>query len=314
MVRGTDSVLSWTTANATGATIDQGIGGVAIGSGKRSVTPNNTLTYTMTVTNGTQQATCATTVTVTDAPVPFTCANNVNFSASPITITRGQGSTLSWSVTGATSVSIDNGISTTNQMTGSASVTPSQSTTYTLTAGNGSSVISCSVTVAVEPSGGGGGGGSNTPRCELTASDKKLRTGERVTLRWNTSHATFVEIKDNRNKIVVTTNGALADDKKDLYDGSITVRPTRDTTYTLTAARGSRDRECTVKIDVDDVRVTEVRDQEPLTGSIALADVPYTGVDAKTAVQYTLLAIIVLWGSYLAYGFYRREKVALATR
>ena len=113
---------------------------------------------------------------------------------------------------------------------------------------------------------------------------------------------------------MVTTDGALADDKKDLYDGSITVRPTRDTTYTLTAARGSRDRECTVKINVDDVRVTEVRDQEPLITAIALSDVPYTGVDAKTAVQYTLLAIIVLWGAYLVYGFYRREKVAVATR
>jgi hypothetical protein len=311
------ATLSWTTSNATAVSINQNIGTVNT-SGSQSVTPGTTTTYTLTATGNGQTVTCTQTVAVTSVPLPtaFTCQNNVTFSANPTTINRGASTVLSWSVTGATSVAIDNGVMSTNQSSGSATVQPNQSTTYTLTAGNGTTTISCPLAVTVDQGGGGGGGGgggSATPRCELTASDKTIRAGERVTLRWDTSNATLVEIKDSRDTIVVTTEGLLGSAKKDLYDGSITVRPTRDTTYTLTAARGSRDRECTVKIDVADARVTEVREQ-PLVQSIALSDVPHTGVDAKSVVQYTLLASIVLWGIYLAYAFRRREQVVSEKR
>ena len=53
--------------------------------------------------------------------------------AEPSSIERGQSSTLRWTVTDATSISIDNGIGTV-QATGSRRVFPSDSTTYTLTA------------------------------------------------------------------------------------------------------------------------------------------------------------------------------------
>ncbi|MBY0310138.1 hypothetical protein K2Q16_03270 [Patescibacteria group bacterium] len=314
--RGDSSTLTWSTSNATSVSINQGINTVDA-DGTRSVSPQANTTYTLTASGNGTQVTCPVSIEVRERSVetPFTCANNVNFTASPLTIDEGESSTLGWSVSGATSVAISNGVNTNNAFTGSVAVSPSANTTYTLTATKNSTTISCPVTISVDEDngggGGGGGGGSATPRCELTASDRTISSGDRVTLKWNTSAATAVEIKDNRNQTIVTTDGKLGDDKKDLYDGSITVRPTRDTTYTLTAARGSRDRECTVKIDVDDVKITEIRDQQPLVTSISLTDVPYTGVDARTAIQLTVLAIIVLWGAYLGYAFYRRDKVAV---
>src|SRR5581483_4875232 len=70
-----------------------------------------------------------------------------SFSASPANITAGQSTTLSWSVSGATTISIDNGLGT---VTGnSKSVSPVQTTTYTLTATNSSGTISARVTVTV---------------------------------------------------------------------------------------------------------------------------------------------------------------------
>jgi len=59
-----------------------------------------------------------------------------SFSANPSTITEGESSTLSWSVTDATSVTIDNGIGSV-ALIGTTAVNPTTNTTYTLTATNG---------------------------------------------------------------------------------------------------------------------------------------------------------------------------------
>ncbi|MCL4849901.1 MAG: hypothetical protein KJZ78_00785, partial [Bryobacteraceae bacterium] len=58
-----------------------------------------------------------------------------SFTATPASIDSGNASTLAWSVSGATSLSINQGVGT---VTGAASksVTPAATTTYTLTATN----------------------------------------------------------------------------------------------------------------------------------------------------------------------------------
>ena len=73
-----------------------------------------------------------------------------SFSASPTSVSPGQTSTLSWSVSGATQVSIDNGVGQVNAVSGSFPVTPSSTTTYTLTASNstGSATLTATITVA----------------------------------------------------------------------------------------------------------------------------------------------------------------------
>ena len=71
-----------------------------------------------------------------------------SFTAEPSTIVRGESSTLRWSVSNATEVTIDNGIGTV-PATGSRQVSPGQNTTYRMTAkGPGGDAIAA-VTVAI---------------------------------------------------------------------------------------------------------------------------------------------------------------------
>ncbi len=144
---GQSSTLSWNVSNATSVSIDQGIGAVGL-TGSRSVSPTTTTTYTLTATNagGTVTATAKVTVQAPQLPTVNT------FTANPATITAGQSSTLSWNVSNATSVSINQGIGTVGS-TGSRSVSPTTTTTYTLTATNAAGSVTATATVTVQ---GGG--------------------------------------------------------------------------------------------------------------------------------------------------------------
>ena len=71
-----------------------------------------------------------------------------SFVASPSAIVAGQPATLSWSVSNATAVSIDNGIGS-QPVSGSVTVSPAQTTVYTLTATGPSGSVSAQTTVTV---------------------------------------------------------------------------------------------------------------------------------------------------------------------
>jgi len=242
-----------------------------------------------------------TNVTIVNTQV-FTCDQNVRFNASDTSITRGQNSTLNWAVTGADSVSISS--INASGLVGNQTVSPSSDTTYVLTATKANfNPISCNVVINVSTGGGGGGGGTATPRCELTISDKNVKRGERVTLTWETSNATEITLKDDRGRVLVTTEDRLARDKRELFDSKITVTPTRDTTYTLVAERGSRDRECKVSVDIEgsEVVLLQSRDQAPLVSGIALTQVPYTGFEAGPMMTIMFYALLVAWVMYITY-------------
>ena len=81
-------------------------------------------------------------------PPPPAKPSITSFTAEPSSIERGQSATLRWSVTGADSVSIDQGIGTV-QANGNRRVFPSDSTTYTLTASSGGGSVTASATVNV---------------------------------------------------------------------------------------------------------------------------------------------------------------------
>jgi len=83
------------------------------------------------------------------APAPVIAKPAINnFSAEPSTIEKGQSSTLSWSISNATDMSIDHGIGAV-QSSGSRQVFPTTTTTYTLTANGPSGSDTRSVTVNV---------------------------------------------------------------------------------------------------------------------------------------------------------------------
>jgi peptidoglycan-associated lipoprotein len=87
--------------------------------------------------------------TTAPASVPTVARAAINsFTAEPSTIEKGQSSTLSWSISNATDMSIDNGIGAV-QSRGQRQVFPTSSTTYTLTANGPGGSDTRTVTVSV---------------------------------------------------------------------------------------------------------------------------------------------------------------------
>ena len=146
--------------------------------------------------------------TRTAAPGPVVAL----FTANPPSITTGQSSTLSWSVTNATTVTIS-GVNGNLPLSGSTSVSPTQTTTYTLTATGptGSTTAQQTVTVTSPTLG--------FQSCY--ASPTNIMSGESATLNWTANNATSVSISGVSGTFGVT--------------GSQVVSPTTSTTYTVTA-------------------------------------------------------------------------------
>ena len=148
VVEGSSSTLTWTVVGADAGTIsiDNGISNVAA-SGSLSVSPAATTTYTISATGADTTNTKTATVTVIPPPPPA-----ITFTASPPAILAGGSSTLSWNVTGATTVSINNGIGTV-AASGTQSVSPAATTTYTLSATGPGGSNTGTATVTVVPPG-----------------------------------------------------------------------------------------------------------------------------------------------------------------
>jgi len=202
---GQSSTLSWTTTNATSVSIDNGLGAQPL-NGSLGVTPATTTTYTLTATGS--GGTIMRQATVTVLPLP-----TITFTASPSSITAGQSSTLSWSTTNATSVTIDHGIGA-QPTSGSLAVTPSLTTTYTLTATGPGGTATAARTISVSA--------PNAPQISFSATPAIIGDGDAATLSWAISNATSASI-DN-------AIGAIP------LSGSLLVRPHSTTTYTLTAS------------------------------------------------------------------------------
>jgi hypothetical protein len=138
---GSSSVLFWKVVGATSVSIDQGIGQVDL-AGIKVVSPATSTVYTLTATNSAGTVTGSAVTNVNMAPLPPVGASPVirEFSNSPATINSGDTSILFWSVTGATSVSIDQGIGQV-AFVGIKVVSPATSTVYTLSATNSAGTV-----------------------------------------------------------------------------------------------------------------------------------------------------------------------------
>ena len=201
------STLSWSVSGASALSIDHGIG--AVSGASVTVSPGLTTTYTLTASNGAGSVTATATVTVNPGP-PVIGA----FTASPATITAGQLSTLSWSVSGASALSIDHGIGAVSGT--SVTVSPGLTTTYTLTASNGAGTLTATATVTVNP---------GPPVIgAFTASPATITAGQLSTLSWSVSGASALSIDHGIGAVSGT---------------SVTVSPNLTTTYTLTASNGA---------------------------------------------------------------------------
>jgi len=198
---GGSTTLTWSTANTLSVEIDQGIGAVAL-SGSRSITPEITTTYTITAANAHGHTTDTVTVMVEEAPT-------VDLSALSTSIPVGGSTTLSWSSSGADTVSLNQGLGSV-ALNGSMSVTPSITTTYIVTAVNAYGTATDSVTITVSP----------LPTVNITASPTLLDVGQASTLSWTSTNSASASIDQGVGP--VATNG------------SMTVAPLVTTTYTIT--------------------------------------------------------------------------------
>ena len=218
---GQSSNLSWNVSGATMVSIDQGIGNVAL-TGIRAVSPAATTVYTLTASSATSSITATTQVIVTGAAPPPTPTGQpvVNsFIASPSTISYGGSTTLSWSVTNATLVTIDNGVGAVGS-SGSTVVLPAATITYTLTASNAAGSMTATALVLVS---GLPPGPSGPPVINyFTASPPVITGGSGSTfLRWNVSDATSVSIDPGIGSVASS--------------GTMLVMLSSSTNYTLTA-------------------------------------------------------------------------------
>ena len=137
---GEGSTLSWSVSDATSVTIYPEIGSVGL-TGTRVVYLDESTTYTLTATNeaGRRDATVEVIVEEEEINLPV-----INF------FTVSEISVLSWSVSGATSVTIEPGIGDV-ALTGTSQVSPTKTTTYTLTATNDAGSVKDTVIVEVLP-------------------------------------------------------------------------------------------------------------------------------------------------------------------
>ncbi|MDO8670161.1 MAG: hypothetical protein Q7O66_01865 [Dehalococcoidia bacterium] len=217
---GESSNLKWVTKGAASAAIDQSIGAVDI-NGSRPVSPTEATNYILTVSNAFGRS-----VTATVSTKVLSLATVTSFAAKPPSIGLGGSSSISWQIEGAVSVSIDQGIGTV-EAKGAKSVSPTKTTTYTLSATNSAGrPISQTATVSVV----------GLPQITCAASSAAVTKGESVTLKWQAVGVTSVSIDQGVGEVEVA--------------GSRSFNPEQPTTWVLTASNIAGSSACKVAVNV----------------------------------------------------------------
>ncbi|PNX48781.1 MAG: hypothetical protein BV459_01550, partial [Thermoplasmata archaeon M11B2D] len=110
---GQSANLSWVVFGAATVHIDNGIGNVAL-SGHQIIFPEQTTTYTLTAHNETQTRNATVTIIVRNTSNESSNVSIVAFEVNPSISDPGESARLSWVVTGATMICINNDIGNVN--------------------------------------------------------------------------------------------------------------------------------------------------------------------------------------------------------
>ncbi len=243
VIPGTAVNLTWANTNAETATITDSTTGLSVpvspSSGSSSFTVSSPTTFTLTVNRtgcfGVETLTRQVTVNTTPSPT-------ATFAANPSDIELGNNTTLQWTTTDASTVTITPSPITGSGMSGPQTVSASGSLTikptsinqspgytYTLTAtsdGCSPQTLTRTALVTVRPL-------PVSPSCPNVISftaDSCVLSGGSSTLRWNVADSDFVTISGPggiTQTFSSNPNGT----------GSLVVNPTTDSTYTITATR-----------------------------------------------------------------------------
>jgi hypothetical protein len=187
--------------------------------------PGLAYTFRLTVRNTDNQSASArvrvTTMALQKVKIQF-------FIADPTTITAGQQTKLSWKISNADSATISPGVGSVNAQSGSFQVSPNSNTTYTLSAKNANSTDTATVSVTVQ---------QPLPKLAVcTAVPMTINQGESTNIVYNTLNADTVTITPGLGSVSP--------------NGQVTVSPTSNTTYTITATNAFGSDTCSVSVQV----------------------------------------------------------------
>lgn len=144
------------------------------------------------------------------------------FDAVPDYIIAGNRASLTWTVTGARSVSIDNGIGSV-ALRGTRTVIPNTTTVYTLTAANQAGTVTATAQVMVTGTSSASTRANPPLINSFTVTPSAISAGDSALLGWNVANATSASL----NQGIGNVNPA---------SGTQSTTPAATTTYVLTAA------------------------------------------------------------------------------
>ncbi|MGJ8640511.1 MAG: beta strand repeat-containing protein [Opitutaceae bacterium] len=195
--------LNWSVVNETSLTLDPGSTDV-FGTTSIVVNPTTTTTYTLTAGDGA--------TTVMDTVEIVVIPEIVSFTADNTQVGTGDSVNLSWSVEDATVLTLDPGAIDVTGLT-TLEVFPTEPTTYTLTAGDGTTDVDAEVAVQV-----------GSIISSFTADLNYVVSGGAVTINWTADHFTTLTLDPGSVDVSAQS--------------SFIVNPTENSTYTLTAGDG----------------------------------------------------------------------------
>lgn len=229
---GESSVLSWAVSRADNVAIEPDIGSVNF-NGSISVHPSETTTYKLIATGDGEEKVALCTVTVKEEPQEPLLISS--FDASPDSIKSGDSAVLNWHVSGASKVNIEPGIGIV-EPSGTASVSPDQTTTYKLTASNDDKEDVAYCTIAVEenvtapeesitspaesvmPAENNQTSQKNLPSIgSFNANPDIVEKGKSSVLTWDVTSATKVSIEPGIGTVSLTGSQRIFPDKNTTY-------------------------------------------------------------------------------------------------
>jgi RHS repeat-associated protein len=202
---GESSMLFWTTEHAESCVIEPDVGLVEP-EGSLTVSPDRTTTYTMIASGDGGSATDEVTITV-NIPPPW-----VDMTVDPDAILAGESAVLSWTSSHVDACVIHPDVGSV-EPTGSTTVSPAETTTYTITATGPGGIASDSATIQVRDA-------SAPPSVLFQAHPAAVARGESSTLSWTSIGGDHAHIDHDVGMVSP--------------DGSVIVQPEHTTTYTIT--------------------------------------------------------------------------------
>lgn len=228
---GESTTLTWTSENAAEAFYGEDSTSVPV-NGSQVETPATVGTHDFKVMVQNEDGwceECQAFVVVKDEGTPDELSCDA-FAASPDTFTESGTTTLTWETTGATEVTIDNGIGPVD-LDGSEDTFVDSDTTFVLTATDGVDTVTCEASMNIEPV------VNDAPQClAFSVSNSPVDQGKQITLSWETENATGVSINQGIGTVAA--------------NGNRTVTANTDTTYVLTAANASGTDICEASVKV----------------------------------------------------------------